>query len=256
MSRKHLYLLGSFIGIAVIVHLLYIGHIRPQAQQVIDAARDAGEATPRTLYVVLKDPEQEICIILALFCGVLLAGKGLRIHSQRYLFTVDLLEPEAGSEPNHLQTLEKLPAEVVDSPLVKTLIASVRRFAATNDVQHAAEVIDSNIESTGMKLESENSLIRYLIWSIPSIGFVGTVRGIGVALAEADKALDGDIASMTESLGIAFNSTMVALILSILLTAGLHLLQRLQDQLILGIEDYCDKFLVKRLATELSRVQA
>ena len=83
-------------------------------------------------------------------------------------------------------------------------------------------------------------MIRYLIWAIPSIGFIGTVRGIGQALSQADQALAGNIAGMTNSLGIAFNSTLVALIISIFLMLLLHQLQRIQDGLIVDIRAYCE----------------
>ena len=252
LSRRQLIIGGTCLAILFIVHFIYIGHIQPVAELAIDQARVAGEAAPRTLYVVLKDLEQEVCIILALCCLVLMGEKSYRIYSQRYLFEVDLLaqdgEEQGSQRKPTLAILESLQEEVREAPLVKTMMASIRRFEATNNVQNAADVIDSNIESTGMKLEAENSIIRYIIWSIPSIGFVGTVRGIGTALAEADEALAGNIASMTENLGVAFNSTLVALLISIALTLVLHLLQGLQDRLVIDIEEYCDKYLVKRLA--------
>ena len=248
-SRRQLSLIGICIGILLLVHLIYLGFVLPQAELALDQARAANEAAPRTFFVLLKDLEQELCIILALCCLVLMGEKSYRMYSQRYLFDVDLLASEQDSRglKPRLSTLESLQQDIRDSPLVKTMMASIRRFEATNDVQNAADVIDSNIESTAMKLESENSIIRYIIWSIPSIGFVGTVRGIGAALSEADEALAGNISTMTENLGIAFNSTLIALILSIGLTLVLHLLQGLQDRLVIDIEDYCDRNLVKRL---------
>ena len=90
-------------------------------------------------------------------------------------------------------------------------------------------------------------MIRYLIWAIPSIGFIGTVRGIGEALSLADKALAGDIAGMTNSLGVAFNSTLVALLISIFLMFIFHQLQRLQDGQIVDIQAYCDRYLLARI---------
>ena len=92
-------------------------------------------------------------------------------------------------------------------------------------------------------------MIRYLIWAIPSIGFVGTVRGIGQALSKADEALAGDIAGMTDSLGIAFNSTFVALLISIGLMFMFHQLQRLQDGLVVDTQDYCESFLLNRISS-------
>ena len=90
-------------------------------------------------------------------------------------------------------------------------------------------------------------MIRYIIWAIPSIGFIGTVRGIGGALSQAHIAVQGDIATMTASLGIAFNSTFVALAVSIFLMFFLHQLQLLQDRLIINIHGYCDKKLLSNL---------
>ena len=63
----------------------------------------------------------------------------------------------------------------------------------------------------------------------------------------ADKALAGDISGMTNSLGVAFNSTLVALLLSIFLMFLFHQLQRLQDSEILDTQAYCDKYLLGRI---------
>ena len=93
-------------------------------------------------------------------------------------------------------------------------------------------------------------MIRYLIWAIPAIGFIGTVRGIGQALSQADQALVGNIAGMTDSLGVAFNSTFVALLISIILMFLLHQLQRLQDGLVVDTQDYCESFLLKRISSD------
>ncbi|MEM9055854.1 MAG: MotA/TolQ/ExbB proton channel family protein [Pseudomonadota bacterium] len=248
-----------FVVIAALVHGAYLGYIWPAAQLAIDEAREAGLATPRTVAVVLKDVEQEICIILALFCFVLLIEKCYRVYMQRYVFDHDFLQPgdaEKDSASTPLQRLESLPDDIQREPLVQTIAHSFRRFEATRDIQNAADAIRSSVESTAMKLESGNTLIRYFIWTIPSIGFVGTVRGIGAALSEADKALAGDIASMTENLGVAFNSTFVALLLSIVLMGALYLLQGLQDDLVIKIEEYCDEKVVKHMAAAAVDVNA
>jgi biopolymer transport protein ExbB/TolQ len=71
------------------------------------------------------------------------------------------------------------------------------------------------LESESARLDSEQSMIRYIAWAIPALGFIGTVRGIGLALNEAHRAVEGDIAGVTENLGTAFNSTLIALLISI-----------------------------------------
>jgi biopolymer transport protein ExbB/TolQ len=67
-------------------------------------------------------------------------------------------------------------------------------------------------------------------------------------LSRADEALAGDISGMTGSLGVAFNSTLVALIISIVLMFLLHQLQRLQDSLIVSVNDYLQKNVLDRLS--------
>ncbi len=245
--------LAVLIGSAISVHLAYIGYIRPQADMIIAEAKLVGLSAPRDILVVLKDYEQEICLILMLWACYLILSKCFAILKNKYLFTVDLLEDTAedGSDlKSALSNLDKLPTETRETPLVETLMSSLRRYLITNDVQNTSDAVESSVEALAVRQEAENSMIRYLIWVIPSIGFVGTVRGIGQALSMADQALAGDIAGMTNSLGIAFNSTFVALLVSILLMLLFHQLQRLQDGLVVDTQAYCDKFLLKRISEQ------
>jgi len=242
----------------VSVHLAYIGLIRPRAEQVLVAAHQAGQSAPRDLFVILKDYEQEICIILMFWAGFLIISKCMAILKDRYMFNVDLLDDgknagghdgaRSGDLTTALSGLEQLPPETRETPLVTALMASLRRYLITGDVQNTSDAVESSIDALAIRQDAENSMIRYLIWAIPSIGFIGTVRGIGGALAQADQALAGDIGGMTNSLGLAFNSTFVALLISILLMFLLHQLLRLQDGLVVDTQAYCEKFLLKRIS--------
>jgi len=251
MSSMVKSVIGLIVSI-ITVHLAYIGYIQPEAKLVIEAARNVGQSAPRDLVVILKDYEQEICLILMFWGIFLILGKCGVILSERYLFNVDLFEGGTRDKDDLesvLKSLEALPIKVKNSPLVRTLMASLRRYLITRNVQDTSDAIESSVEALALKQETENSMIRYLIWAIPSIGFIGTVRGIGQALSMADQALAGNIAGMTESLGIAFNSTLVALLISIGLMFLLHQLQRLQDGLVVDTQDYCESFLLNRIST-------
>ena len=54
---------------------------------------------------------------------------------------------------------------------------------------------------------------------------------------------------MTESLGVAFNSTFVALLISVVLMFLLHQLQRLQDSMVTDTQEYCESFLLNRISS-------
>ena len=61
------------------------------------------------------------------------------------------------------------------------------------------------------------------------------------------KAVEGDISGVTVSLGVAFNSTFVALVLSIIIMFCLHQLQLSQERLVLDCQRYADKRLLRFL---------
>ncbi|MBL1321350.1 MAG: MotA/TolQ/ExbB proton channel family protein [Methylophaga sp.] len=249
-------MIKSFIALIIsiiFVHLIYIGYVRPEANELIALAQSQGLSSPRDVVVILKDYEQEICFILMLWGCFLIATNYREILKTKYLFSVDLIE-DADSDDNSfnvnniIERLDKqIPKDCLSSPLVQTLRSSLWRYGATKNVQNLSDAIDSNLDSLAVRQDSENTMIRYLIWAIPSIGFIGTVRGIGQALSQADQALAGDIAGMTDSLGIAFNSTLVALLISIFLMFLFHQLQRLQDSQILDTQAYCEKYLLSRI---------
>ena len=132
------------------------------------------------------------------------------------------------------------------TPLIESVNLALLRYSQTKNVQNVSDSIKSSLEMLSTKQDSENSMIRYLIWAIPSVGFIGTVRGIGLALSNADQALQGNISLMTENLGIAFNSTFVALIISLILMLFFHHLQKLQDENLINIQKYCEKYLYSK----------
>ena len=240
-----------FAGSIGAIHLMYEQIIRPKAEAAIEAARIAGVSAPREWTVILKDWEQEICLVLLVFCVIQILTRMWALASERYLFGVDIFkEADEGAGPlaGTLDELEALPEDVSGTQLVSALKSSLRRYRITGDVQNTSDAIQTSVEALGVRFEADNAMIRYIIWAIPAIGFVGTVRGIGQALSQADEALAGDIAGMTASLGTAFNSTLVALIASLVLMLLLHILQRAQDRRLVDIQAYCEEFLLERIS--------
>jgi biopolymer transport protein ExbB/TolQ len=124
---------------------------------------------------------------------------------------------------------------------------SLYRFGATRNVQDVSEAARGVCEAEADRLDSELSMLRYVAWAIPAIGFIGTVRGIGDALGEAHKAVSGDVSGVTAGLGVAFNSTLIALLISIVIMFLLHQLQLAQERLVLDSETYLDQYLIRHM---------
>ena len=207
----------------------------------------------RSFFVVIKDYEQETCFILMLWAFAILGFKGRTTFRQQSLLGEDLLRLPAdlpiGPEDTRdlAGRIQSLPSSMHHYLLPRALLTAIERFAATRNVQNVSTAARDICDSEGERLESELSIIRYIAWAIPSVGFIGTVRGIGDALGQAHRAVEGDITGVTSSLGVAFNSTFIALVISIILMFFIHQLQLMQERLVLDSERYIDHWLIRRL---------
>jgi biopolymer transport protein ExbB/TolQ len=253
-------LFALFIAI-IIVHGFYVSVVRPNAAEAIAEQNMAAAADPeyvreRDIWVLIKDLEQESCFILMFWALAIMGYKTVEILDERRLLEVDLVPVAEGMRilpedtREFARQVEALPDKSQQMLLPRALLGALRRFSSTGNIQDVASSTHTMCESEAERLESELSMIRYISWAIPSIGFIGTVRGIGEALAQADKAVQGDIAGVTQSLGIAFNSTYIALLISIFLMFIVHQLQLLQERLVFDTENYCDAKLIRHLKAD------
>ncbi|NIV17336.1 MAG: MotA/TolQ/ExbB proton channel family protein [Woeseiaceae bacterium] len=266
MKRKNIpvefvYQLFALIIAIIIVHAVYVSVIRPNAAQIIAEQNAAAQADPsyvreRRVSVLIKDFEQEACFILGLWALAIMGYKAAKIIGERRLLEVDLIPVAEGMRilpedtREFARQVQALPEDRQQMLLPRTLLNALRRFSSTRNIQDVSSSTHTICESEAERLESELSMIRYISWAIPSIGFIGTVRGIGEALAQADKAVQGDIAGVTQSLGVAFNSTFIALLISIFLMFLVHQLQLLQERLVFDSENYANDKLIRHMKAD------
>lgn len=245
----------------IIVHAIYVSLIRPTANAMLEeqmARQAAGETyvVQRSFYVVLRDYEQEACFVLMLWAMAIMGLKARNGMAERKLLDENLLPVDSSTSvlPEDTRALarhlENLPGEKRGLLVARALNAALQRFGSTHHIGDAANVVKEICDSESDRLDSELAMVRYIAWAIPSIGFIGTVRGIGEALGQAHRAVEGDIAGVTVSLGVAFNSTFVALVISIIIMFFTHQLQLLQERLVLDTQNYCDDKLLKQLKSE------
>lgn len=250
-------LIALFLAV-IVVHAIYVSIIRPKAEAILreqQARQDAGEVyeAKRSVYTIIKDLEQETCFILALWAIAIIALKTRIALHERRLLNQSLLEVAPGTSilpedtRQYARPLQALPENEREYLLPRALLAALQRFGSTRNIQNVSASVREVCETEADRLDSELSMIRYIIWAIPSIGFIGTVRGIGQALGQAHRAVEGDIVGVTVSLGIAFNSTFIALVISLFIMFLMHQLQLLQERLVLDTQNYCDVNLIRHL---------
>jgi biopolymer transport protein ExbB/TolQ len=258
LPNEFLYQVFSLIIIVIIVHSFYVTIVRPQAAVVLAEQEDRAKGDPNyspepDFWVIIKDYEQESCFILMFWAFSILAYKTSAAFYERALLQRELLPVRDGvrilpeDTREYARALQALPEPDRRLLLPRVLLSALDRFGATRNVQDVSSLSNSMCESEATRLDSEQAMIRYVAWAIPALGFIGTVRGIGLALNEAHRAVEGDIAGVTENLGTAFNSTLIALLISIVVMFLVHQLQLLQERLVFDTQTYVDHNLVRHL---------
>ncbi len=258
-GREMFFSIGSLLVIAIVIQMIYATTIRPRAEALFAQASVVKEdgladrSNLRSVWVIIRDYEQEIAFILAIWSITLIVDQARQVSRNRKLLDkvyIDVDEnhvvlPEDARA--YARPLERLPFEEQDMFLPRALMVGLNRFGSTKSVQDAAEAVIDECEFEAARLDAHLSMVRFTAWAIPAIGFVGTVRGIGHALQEAQAALHGDISGVTLGLGITFNATLTALSLSILVMFCLHQLQQAQDRLVLDTRNYIDRGLIRHM---------
>ena len=142
-----------------------------------------------------------------------------------------------------------------DRHLHRLIHRVVVQYNATGSVGESQAVLDSSIEYFQHEIALRYSMLRYLIWLLPTLGFIGTLVGISIALAKAGRlpdledpeALQTWINALTTNLGVAFYTTLVALTLSAVLVFLTSLATSREERALNNTGQYCLDNLINRL---------
>lgn len=133
---------------------------------------------------------------------------------------------------------------------------ALQAFLVTGRRSAAAQTADEDAVSAQTDSEASFSIPRVIIWAIPLMGFIGTVIGISAAIAgfsgflqqaEEIEQIKSAIGGVTTGLAVAFDTTLVALALSVLLMLPLVLLERLESRYLGALDANVSDTVVSRL---------
>ena len=195
----------------------------------------------------------------------LLAGKLWRLRKEAAVLDLELIEtPLPGrlrpcDAQQALAHLAALPESASLSFLATRLIRALRHFEARRRVVEVVEYLAAESRADDLRVDASYSLVRVFVWAVPTLGFIGTVIGIGAAVGGFSSALESasslesmkeSIGSVTGGLGVAFDTTLVALVMSMLIMFPANAVQRIEESLLGRVDDYCSEHLVQRLEDE------
>lgn len=136
--------------------------------------------------------------------------------------------------------------KVVDGFLPRLVNLCILQFQASRSVDQTVSVLNSSLDLMSHQVDMRYSTTRYIVWVIPTVGFIGTVVGIAGALGLVDPA-NLDLGRVTSSLGVAFNTTIIALLMSAVLVLGQHIVQTHEETALNRAADYTLSNLINRL---------
>ena len=145
--------------------------------------------------------------------------------------------------------------------LQRMLTGALLQFRNNGSIGQVTSTIELSIELYQHEIEMRYNMLRYVIWLIPTLGFVGTVLGIAFAMRTAGVMFAG--ASITEAsigpemmeqvtgdLGVAFYTTLLALLQSAVLMFAMHIMEEREEGALNRIGQYSLRNLVNRLHEE------
>lgn len=139
----------------------------------------------------------------------------------------------------------------LDAFLPRMISRTIDQFRVSGNEDQAISVLNSSLELYMHEIDLRYSMLRYLTWLIPSLGFIGTVMGIMFALqyagVPANAEADDFLYQVTSRLGVAFTTTLLALIMSAVLVLIQSLVQNKEERALNEAGQYCLDNLILRL---------
>lgn len=181
------------------------------------------------------------------FLGLsILVLKAVALRGERRALSAGLLEDPALQRAGSLeetvarieQKLAQGPPDIRRSVLGQRLrdvclhLRSRKSSAALDDhLKHLADV-------AAERQHAGYALVRTVTWAIPILGFLGTVIGITLAISNlTPEQLDKSLSTVTGGLGVAFDTTALALALSVVLVFASFLVERAEQRVLSRVED-------------------
>jgi biopolymer transport protein ExbB/TolQ len=187
-----------------------------------------------------------------------LVQKSLRIPAERAILAAEPLE---GLEPltgeSATQTVDRIVGQLrlVARRAQQTHLA--KRILEVCDYvrgRRSADGLEGQLsylaELASGRLHDSYALIRTITWAVPILGFLGTVIGITMAIANVTPdQLESSLSEVTAGLAVAFDTTALSLGLSMILVFATFVIERQEQSVLDDIEDFARQQLVALFPT-------
>lgn len=211
------------------------------------------------------------CILFTWWCLCILIAKMIKIRVQRRALEIQDIFPRRGdfvlspgTSGDILARIKQRVARPREFLLFNRVSMALSNLGNIGEVRDVGAVLDAQADSDSSTVDSSFTAIRALIWTIPVLGFIGTVLGLGIAIGNFTSVIAGGeaaagaaaastgsirdkLAPVVGGLATAFNTTLVALVAAVgvqLLTTYVY---KMEEDLLDECTQYCNDHIVSRL---------
>lgn len=205
---------------------------------------------------------QYAAIFLTFWSLSILLGKVLAILRRRRIFRVTLIPRNARFTTD--QDIDRVINDIWgtsrrlrDTILGPRICRALEHFLASRDIKEVGDVLREESDADFALMETSYMPVKVSLWTIPILGFIGTVMGVSDAVGGFGDFLTGAkeldqiktaLSEVTRGLSVAFDTTYVALILSVILMLIMSAVEKLERDQLYALEEYGQNRVVRPLA--------
>lgn len=201
-------------------------------------------------------------VLLGFWSLFILFIKSSKIRFQKRLLKCPIVPREQNFvlSPNTADTVLANISEIVDHPKhfilfhrIAETLSNLKNLGMISDVDG---ILRSYSDSDSEAMETSYTLLSGFLWAIPVLGFIGTVEGLSKAIGSfgavlASKtdtaAITSSLQNVTAGLATAFETTLLALIIALVLHLLTTVMKKREEELLMACSDYCQTNIVSRL---------
>ena len=179
--------------------------------------------------------------------------KAARIPAERSALNADLLDglkldtqlDAVGAAQGIGTHLDLVARRTEDSLLVRRIRDVIEYVVGRRSADGLEGHLNYLSDLASGRLHDGYALIRTITWAVPILGFLGTVIGITMAIANiTPDQLQTSLPEVTAGLAVAFDTTALSLALSMILVFGTFVIERAEQQILDDVEDVGTKNLI------------
>lgn len=224
--------------------------------------------------IMERGPVQFITIYAFWFTFGMLIFKFKNIKKERSAFRLDFIKNfTKGRDVVGTKTIleEQVNIEENQDPQYKDLILvnrinkAIKQLSINRNPSDVANILKTVGETDAAIMDSSYVLIKFMIWAIPVMGFIGTIVGMIRAIGSFDAVLKGvgevgfsgvkqSLGQVTGGLSVAFETTFLALVLSIIINLFSNALQKKEEDLLSDVEEFTTDNIINKYSHLRSRL--